>query len=304
MYRIYAEENWDKILIKYINSIFDNMAKKKKTHNKLKTNNLRDSICPHIHTHILVNLDLDGCYSCCLIHYNGGELKKIESYEESEQGIHIMQTYFHQVKSAGEVLNAKVYYKDFGNELESFQNDLDLLKTRLLKAIESKANFEYIQIKSDLFKLKQRFDESQLFMSYARLKAHNQVSRKLNLSINSDSDEDEDTRDQQRFLAAKEKLANEHQKNLKKETENIRRLTEEQYAGTIEELTNKLHNSETENQRLGEMNSKTSDECRTLNEDRDKYKELYAQLQEDSEKLKEGKWLLLCLRVRSLSILF
>ena len=274
------------------------MARKKKTHNKLKTNNLRDSICPHIHTHTLVNLGLDGC---CLIHYNGGELKKIESYEESEQGIHIMQTYFDQIKSTGEILNVKVYYKDFGSELESFQNDLDLLKMRLLKVIENKANLEFPQIKSDLFKLKQRFDESQLYMSYARLKAHSQVSRKLNLIINSDSDEDGDTRDQQRFLAAKEKLANEHKENLKKETENIRRQTEEQYAGTIEELTNKLHNSETENQRLEELNSKMLDERRTLNEDRNKYKELYAQLQEESEKLKEGKWYQLFLRVQSFS---
>ena len=265
------------------------MGKKRKANSKSINSCSRTSICPHVHTHTLVNQDIDGWYNWCLIHYSGGELRKIESHEESEQGIHVMQTYLDQVKHAGEILNANIYYKDFNTELELFQNDLDLLKTRLLKAIDSKANFEFSKIKADLFKLKQKFDESQLFISYARLDAHKRVSQKLDLSF----DSFEDTQYHERFLAAKEKLAKNHQENLKKESENIKKQAEEKYKNKFDKYKNELKSQNSEVEQLKGLNKKLSEEYAKLSGDFNKYKELYAKSIQSNKDIIEGNYIYL-----------
>ena len=69
------------------------------------------------------------------------------------------------------------------------------------------------------------------------------------------------------FLAAKEKLAKNHQENLKKESENIKRQVEEQYKNKIDKYKNKLKTKNSEVVQLKELNKKYSEEYAKLSRD-------------------------------------
>ena len=261
------------------------MARKKnKTNKNLKQ---RNGLCSHLHTHTLVDSNIDVCSSCSLVYYCGGEVRKIESFEEVKQSINILQTYFNEIKRMGEKLNAKILYKDFDLEMMEFQNILTSLIERLKKANENGASFQYSEIKSDSFKLKSKFELSQSLAVVSRLKVQIQLMNKLNNGIEYDSESDEDTRAQDLILKAKEALSKKHEKDLiiiKEEA----KIESDRLINQINEYKEKLQNSEENLKKLTEIYSKSLEDTKNLNLEFGNCKNLLKKSEKEIENLKEG----------------
>ena len=272
----------------YIIIFYLKMARKKNKNCK-KNLNQREGMWMHQHTHTLVDDDMDVCSDCLMIFYNGGEVRKFETFEETEKYVCILQSYLDEVKKIGEKYRAKVLYREFDLDMTSFQNNINSIIENLNQAKENEDLNQYSKIKNDCLKLKAKFESSQLMAVVSRLKFQTQMMNKLIFIPDSDSESDEEVRQREMILKAKEIFARKYEKEIKKvkdkanaEIDNLKQL--------IEEYDSKLKDSEEEIKRLSDEHSKSTEETKNLNENFIKWKDLLMKTKKEKDILKESKF--------------
>ena len=159
---------------------------KKRNSAKKSTQNIQNIGCPHAHTHTLPQLEIDVCFNCLIIYYSDYEYRKIEDSKEASQSIRVLKTYLEDIKVTAQVNRFHIQHKSFFDELNMYFSDLDLLKKRLEVAIQQNSYKEFLTIKEESLKLKQKLESSQVMIVYSRYRAQSQLERRINEITNTE----------------------------------------------------------------------------------------------------------------------